>query len=103
GAVLGGALLAFPAILPAALTLIEQEDGTPAAVHEVGGAVFGGLGLIAFAALAWALLTTVPSAVALAAAAAWTAVAVAFYVLRATGRLPLPRSIAGRRPPATGG
>lgn len=43
---------AFPAILPATLTLLEHDDGNPAAVHDFGGTVFGAVGLIAFALVA---------------------------------------------------
>jgi hypothetical protein len=102
GTVAGGLLLAFPAILPAALTLIEEKDGNAAAVHDVGGAIFGGVGLVAFAIVAQATLRSIPAGVALLAAfAAWCVVSLVLYVLRATGRLPLPQSIAGHVPPNT--
>jgi uncharacterized membrane protein (GlpM family) len=99
GSVAGGLLLAFPAILPAALTLIEDEQGTDAAVHDVGGAMFGGVGLVAFAAVGAVMLGVIPAPGALALAlAAWTVVSVVLYVLRAVGVLRLPASIAGRGP-----
>ncbi len=99
GSTVGGLLLAFPAILPAALTLIERADGNDAAVHDVGGAVLGGAGLIAFAVVAFGILGSIPAPGALLLAlAAWTIVGVGLYVLRATDLLPLPASIRGRRP-----
>jgi hypothetical protein len=101
GTLVGGLLLAFPAILPAALTLIERDDGNRAAVHDVGGAIFGGAGLIAFGAVAYLTLGRIASGSALCAAlAAWAVVSLGLYVLRATGHLPLPASIAGRQPGA---
>lgn len=44
-----GALLAFPAVLPASLTLAMKKDGRAAAVEHERGAVFGGGGKLAFA------------------------------------------------------
>ncbi|MHB1534621.1 MAG: DUF3147 family protein [Acidimicrobiales bacterium] len=100
GTAVGGLLLAFPAILPATLTLIESEDSKAAAVHDVGGAVLGGVGLVAFAAVAAATFGRLPAWTVLAAAlVAWTVVSLALYVLRATERVPLPPSIRGRTPP----
>ena len=102
GAVVGGLLLAFPAILPATLTLIEHRDGNAAAVHDVGGAVFGGVGLVAFGAVAAVTFGQVPAwGALLLALMAWTAVSLALYVLRATDKLALPASIRGRTPPRT--
>ncbi|MHB1930266.1 MAG: hypothetical protein ACYCUG_12750 [Acidimicrobiales bacterium] len=62
------------------------------------------MGLIAFAGVAFAALHSgLAAPLSLTAAlGAWAIVAVGLYVLRATGLLPLPRSIAGRRP-AQGG
>lgn len=98
GKVVGGLLLAFPAVLPASVTLVEQRDGTDAAVHDVGGAVFGALGLVAFAALAQELFRVVSAPLTLLAAlAAWTVVSLSLYVLRATGVLPTAAPLAGER------
>ena len=47
--VAGGMFLAFPAILPATLTLIEQKEGTDQARMDAQGAVAGGLALALFA------------------------------------------------------
>jgi hypothetical protein len=98
GTVAGGLLLAFPAVLPAAATLVEQREGNDAAVHDVGGATFGAVGLIAFAAVSTTLFprTSAPLAL-LAALAAWIVVSLTLYVLRATGVLPTPAPLLGER------
>ncbi|HET7538217.1 MAG TPA: DUF3147 family protein [Polyangiaceae bacterium] len=47
----GGLALAFPAILPAAVTLVKEHDGRALASDDARGARFGALGLTAFAAV----------------------------------------------------
>ena len=47
-----GAFLAFPAILPASLTLIQDTEGTRDADRNAIGAVLGGLSLAVFATVA---------------------------------------------------
>jgi hypothetical protein len=49
GARAGGVWLAFPAILPAGLTLIERKEGRHQADRDVRGSVLGALGMVAFA------------------------------------------------------
>ena len=49
GPKLGGVFLAFPAILPASLTLIQKEDGKTEAAIDSIGAILGALALIIFA------------------------------------------------------
>src|SRR5206468_9057583 len=49
GSRVAGALLAFPAILPASLTLTNKKEGHSAAAQQDVGALFGGVGLVAFA------------------------------------------------------
>lgn len=89
GSTVGGLLLAFPAILPATLTLIEKEQGLDDAVYDVGGAVFGGAGLVAFALTASFTFGHLPAVGALLASlAAWTLVALVLYVLRELEVLP---------------
>lgn len=44
----GGTLLAFPAILPASLTLIQEEEGTRRADRNAIGAILGAGGLVIF-------------------------------------------------------
>src|SRR5205807_8914229 len=58
-------LLAFPAILPAALTLIERREGTSRAVSDVRGAVAGAVGLVLFAVTTALLAERVPVVAAL--------------------------------------
>jgi hypothetical protein len=50
---IGGLFLAFPAILPASLTLIKEHDGRGAAKDDALGAALGSLGLGAFALVVW--------------------------------------------------
>ncbi|HAM02941.1 MAG TPA: hypothetical protein DCQ30_12060 [Acidimicrobiaceae bacterium] len=77
----GGLLLAFPAILPSTLTLIEKEESERAAEDDDVGAVLGATGLVAFALAGWLLLSRLPAALAiLAAAVCWSTVAVGLYV-----------------------
>ncbi len=87
GPTVGGLFLAFPAILPASLTLVKRDDGEEAAGEEALGAVAGAVGLIAFAAVVWGLAMRVPAwAVLLCAAVGWLAVSVAAWLLvRRTG------------------
>lgn len=51
----GGLALAFPAILPAALTLVKQHDGRQQAADDARGARFGAAGLTAFAVIVFPL------------------------------------------------
>lgn len=70
----GGMLLALPATAPATLTLIENEDGNRAAVHDVDGAILGGLGMVSFAVVAAHGFGSAPAPLVLAAGlAAWSA------------------------------
>jgi uncharacterized membrane protein (GlpM family) len=83
----GGLLLAFPAILPATLTLIEKEESRRKARDDDVGAIMGATALAAFAAVAWWLLPRVGAAVALtAASAAWLVGALALYAISAVAR-----------------
>lgn len=80
GPVVGGVFLAFPAILPATLTLLERDRGTVAAVRDARGAVAGSLGLIAFAAIVATLgQRTAGAAVLAAAVAGWLVTSFAAY------------------------
>src|SRR5437588_12255172 len=53
GPAFGGLFLAFPAILPASATLLEQHDGQKAAGVDSFGAIMGAVGLMAFGAVVW--------------------------------------------------
>jgi hypothetical protein len=93
GARLAGPLLALPAILIASLTLIADEDGLRAAINDSRGAVLGGLGLVAFAVVAWRLLDHLPTwLVLLLATVVWAAVSLLLYGAQ---RLVLRRSYRG--------
>lgn len=52
GARLGGVFLAFPAILPASLTFVQDKEGTSRADRDAVGAILGGLALLVFAGVA---------------------------------------------------
>ena len=80
GSKAGGILLAFPAILAASLTLIEQKENSAEAREDARGAVIGGLALGAFAAIGAVTLGHLNAALALAlATATWLAVAIGGY------------------------
>jgi hypothetical protein len=101
GPVVGGLFLAFPAIAPASITLIERHDGARAAGAGALGAAIGGLGLLAFGAVVWLLAGRLPAwLVLLLATLAWLAASVglwaAFYRLRSALKR-APRT-ARRRP-----
>jgi Protein of unknown function (DUF3147) len=82
GARAGGIFLAFPAILAASLTLIEAQNDSAEAREDARGAVLGGCGMAAFAAVAALLFGHVSGPlVLLAASGAWMAVALLGYLL----------------------
>ena len=87
GPAVGGLFLAFPAIVPAAVTLIDRHDGARAAGASALGAALGGMGLLAFGAVVWLLAERLPAwLVLLLATLVWLAASVglwtAFYRLR---------------------
>jgi hypothetical protein len=76
----GGLMLAFPAILPATLTLLEHEESAGKAADDALGSALGALGLAAFAATAWWLLQHAGGPVALVVASlAWLGTASGCY------------------------
>ena len=78
----GGILLAFPAILAASLTLIEQQEDSAEAREDARGAVLGGFALVAFAAVAALALGTLSAALTLVfAGVVWAIVSVLGYML----------------------
>jgi Protein of unknown function (DUF3147) len=82
----GGLFLAFPAVLPASLTLIEKKEGTTKAWADASGGVLGAVGLAAFAFTALMVLRTNPVIALLLAVVAWLLVAGGLYFLfRMTG------------------
>ena len=69
--------LAFPAILPASLTLVQQHDGRSKALDDARGGRVGSLGLAAFALVVTVTATRWPAAIFLPVATlAWLVVAV---------------------------
>ena len=98
GAKVGGLFLAFPAVLPATLTLIEQKEGTTKALADASGGALGAVGLAAFALTASVLLRWNPLAALLLALLAWVVVSFGLYFLfRVTGLfLKLDRLLAKR-------
>jgi hypothetical protein len=80
----GGVFLAFPAILPATLTLIEKKEGRQRAHEDDVGATAGSVGLFAFALAGLFVVSRLDGrgAVALASAAiARLVVSIALYVV----------------------
>jgi uncharacterized membrane protein (GlpM family) len=78
----GGLFLAFPAILPATLTLVQKKQSKREAIEDDEGAVLGAVGLLAFAGAAWALLPDAPGPAAIGGASlAWLVAAVALYAV----------------------
>ncbi|WP_052443353.1 DUF3147 family protein [Streptacidiphilus neutrinimicus] len=86
GAKTGGMFLAFPAIALASLTLVADNEVLRRARDDARGAVFGTLGLLAFALTGWQLLPCTSAWSALTAAtAAWSVVSgLAYLVARMT-------------------
>ena len=93
----GGLFLAFPAIFPATVTLIESHekkrkarighDGTKrgrmAASLDAAGAALGSVGLAGFALILWLLLSQLNAWLAMVAAmAAWALLSIALWELR---------------------
>ena len=58
GPKLGGVLLGFPAVLPAALTLIQKKEGPEQAAIDSVGAILGAIAMIAFAIVVWRSVTS---------------------------------------------
>ncbi len=80
----GGTLLAFPAILPASLTLIQEEEGTSRADRDAISAIPGAVGLVIFAMVGEATFGRLEPALALALATlGWLVTAFLRYSLLA--------------------
>lgn len=75
----GGLFLAFPAILPASLTLLKDKGGTRQACDDARGAVLGSLGLCAFALTVMSTGRAPLVQVLLLATAAWALTSVALW------------------------
>jgi uncharacterized membrane protein (GlpM family) len=82
GARVGGIMLAFPAILGASLTLIEQKEDEVEAREDARGAIVGGCALAIFAAVVALTVEHVSGVIALLiGTAAWLVAAMALYAL----------------------
>ena len=80
---LGGLFLAFPAVLPASLTLLERKDGREKADVDALGAILGSIGMVGFAVAAFFALPRFGGVAALVAWGGWAVVAVGlFFVVR---------------------
>jgi len=78
----GGVFLAFPAILAASLTLIEEQEDSAEAREDARGAVLGGCAMAVFAAVATLTFGVLPGALALALAAlSWLVAAFVGYAV----------------------
>jgi uncharacterized protein DUF3147 len=87
GARFGGMFLAFPAILPASLTLLEEREGTRRAGRDAVGAVLGGVALIVFAGIGEATFGRLPAVLALGLSlTGWLAAAFFLYLVLAALR-----------------
>ncbi|HEY6463672.1 MAG TPA: hypothetical protein VIY73_26065 [Polyangiaceae bacterium] len=82
GPTVGGLFLAFPAILPASLTLVKRHDGRAKAIDDARGGRLGSAGLAAFGAVV-ALTATrwVPVTTLVVAGLAWLVVDVGLWFL----------------------
>jgi hypothetical protein len=82
GPSLGGLLLAFPAILPASLTLVKKHDGRSQATDDARGARIGSVALAGFASIVWLTCESWPPWIALLAAVfAWLLASVVGWAL----------------------
>jgi Protein of unknown function (DUF3147) len=87
GPAVGGLFLAFPAILPASLTLVKQHDGRRRALDDARGSQVGTIALAGFAACATLTAPRWPPAVFLpVATAVWLVVAVVAWRVLLAGR-----------------
>jgi Protein of unknown function (DUF3147) len=97
GPVIGGLFLAFPAILPASLTLVEKHEvqkkrtkgmsgrlrGRQAAAAEAAGATLGSVGLVVFGCILWQFAPNhAPWLVVGSATAIWALVALGLWLIR---------------------
>jgi hypothetical protein len=96
GPIIGGLFLAFPALLPASLTLVEKHEvqkkaekglsgtqrGRQAAAADAVGATLGGVGMIMFGFVVWQLASYGPWIVLPLAILAWTVIALSLWLMR---------------------
>jgi len=77
----GGVFLAFPAILPAALTLLERSKGVAQTETDAVGAGLGAVAMLLFALVVALVGAPLGVLAVVLAAAAWTAAALLLFVL----------------------
>jgi len=83
----GGMFLAFPAILPASLTLIQRDARKHEAAIDAEGAIIGAIGLLAFAlVVAFGIKPLGAGTALIAAALTWLVVSVGIYAAVMTWR-----------------
>mgnify|MGYP003578540509 CR=1 FL=1 len=96
GPIIGGLFLAFPALLPASLTLVERHEvqkkaerglsgkqrGRKAAAADAAGAVLGGVGMVLFGFVVWQLASYGPWVVLPLAILTWTMAALSLWIVR---------------------
>jgi hypothetical protein len=82
GSGIGGMFLAFPAILPASLTLVKRHDGRACATDDANGARLGALALAGFAAVVAVTAKHWPPVLSLVAASGvWLVIATTLWTL----------------------
>jgi Protein of unknown function (DUF3147) len=87
GARFGGLFLAFPAILPASLTIVQEKEGTRRADRDAIGAVLGACALVVFAVVAESTFTRLnPVVVLTTSLAGWIVACAILYGLLAVVR-----------------
>jgi hypothetical protein len=77
----GGLFLAFPAIVPASLTLMKEHDGRRATVEDAKGSCLGSLAMISFAAFVLLAVEAPPPLALGGALVLWAMVAVGTWLL----------------------
>jgi uncharacterized membrane protein (GlpM family) len=93
GPVVAGLFLAFPAILPASLTLIAKHKGDREARDDALGAAIGSVGLLVFGAVVWGLAPRTAAWITLACATiAWFVAAAGIWLVICTWLWPDGRS-----------
>ncbi|MBD2097947.1 DUF3147 family protein [Trichocoleus sp. FACHB-591] len=82
GPSIGGLFMAFPAVLPASITLIEKHENIDAAGADTAGAALGSIGLITFAIAVWYFVDRWSASVVLIAATLiWLVVAITLWLV----------------------
>jgi nicotinamide-nucleotide amidase len=81
GPKVGGLFLAFPAILPATLTLVQRNDGIGQALSDIRGATLGAIGMVAFAVIMVVAVRATPVVGLIAALLGWVVVSGLAYLL----------------------